>query len=68
MVNKKIVENKKPPRAKYSSQGFTLIELIITVIAIGIFGGITANILANASKVYSDLACETNFCLLRVSE
>jgi len=38
---------------KISSSGFTLIELIITVIAIGIFGAITANILGNASKVYS---------------
>ena len=38
---------------KISSYGFTLIELIITVIAIGIFGAITANILGNASKVYS---------------
>ena len=61
MVNKKIVENKKPPRAKYSSQGFTLIELIITVIAIGIFGGITANILANASKVYSETLNKQKF-------
>ena len=38
---------------KIGSNGFTLIELIITVIAIGIFGAITANILGNASKVYS---------------
>ena len=38
---------------KITSSGFTLIELIITVIAIGIFGAITANILGNASKVYS---------------
>ena len=38
---------------KMTSIGFTLIELIITVIAIGIFGAITANILGNASKVYS---------------
>ena len=38
---------------KMTSNGFTLIELIITVIAIGIFGAITANILGNASKVYS---------------
>ena len=32
---------------KISSKGFTLIELIITVIAIGIFGAITANISSN---------------------
>ena len=38
---------------KITSNGFTLIELIITVIAIGVFGAITANILGNASKVYS---------------
>ena len=38
---------------KSTAKGFTLIELIITVIAIGIFGAITANILGNASKVYS---------------
>ena len=38
---------------KSTENGFTLIELIITVIAIGIFGAITANILGNASKVYS---------------
>ncbi len=38
---------------KSTANGFTLIELIITVIAIGIFGAITANILGNASKVYS---------------
>ena len=37
---------------KSNSKGFTLIELVLTVIAIGIFGAITANILGNASKVY----------------
>ena len=37
---------------KSNSRGFTLIELVLTVIAIGIFGAITANILGNASKVY----------------
>ena len=42
MRNIKII--KKP--LKINSQGFTLIELILTVIAIGVFGGITANILA----------------------
>ena len=46
--------NKEKNRSlKNTSKGFTLIELIITVIAIGIFGAITANILGNASKVYS---------------
>ena len=38
--------------SKCNSRGFTLIELVLTVIAIGIFGAITANILGNASKVY----------------
>ena len=42
-------------------KGFTLIELIITVVAIGIFGGITANILANASKIYSDTLKKQKF-------
>ena len=47
-------QNKEKNRSlKNTSKGFTLIELIITVIAIGIFGAITANILGNASKVYS---------------
>ena len=39
---------------RINSQGFTLIELILTVIAIGVFGGITANILGNASKIYKE--------------
>ncbi len=46
---------------KKSSKGFTLIELIITVIAIGVFGGITANILANASKIYSETLNKQKF-------
>ena len=46
---------------KRSSKGFTLIELIITVIAIGIFGGITANILGNASKIYSETLNKQKF-------
>ena len=39
---------------KKTTKGFTLIELILTVIAIGIFGNITANILGNASKIYKE--------------
>lgn len=46
---------------KITSKGFTLIELIITVVAIGIFGGITANILANASKIYSETLKKQKF-------
>ena len=46
---------------KNTSKGFTLIELIITVIAIGVFGSITANILANASKIYSETINKQKF-------
>lgn len=46
---------------KNTSEGFTLIELIITVVAIGIFGSITANILANASKIYSETLKKQKF-------
>ena len=46
-------KKEKESPLKTTLSGFTLIELIITVIAIGIFGAITANILGNASKVYS---------------
>ena len=54
--------NKKINKSlKKSSEGFTLIELIITVIAIGVFGGITANILANASKIYSETINKQKF-------
>lgn len=50
---------KKP--LKINSQGFTLIELILTVIAIGVFGGITANILGNASKIYKETLHKQKF-------
>ena len=50
---------KKPLRI--NSQGFTLIELILTVIAIGVFGGITANILGNASKIYKETLNKQKF-------
>ena len=50
---------KKP--LKINSQGFTLIELILTVIAIGVFGGITANILGNASKIYKETLNKQKF-------
>ena len=46
---------------KNTSKGFTLIELIITVVAIGIFGSITANILANASKIYTETLKKQKF-------
>ena len=50
--NKKIIK---------TTEGFTLIELILTVIAIGIFGSITANILGNASKVYKETLNKQKF-------
>ena len=46
---------------KKTSKGFTLIELILTIIAIGIFGNITANILGNASKIYKDTLNKQKF-------
>lgn len=46
---------------KSDSKGFTLIELVLTVIAIGIFGAITANILGNASKVYESTLKKQKF-------
>ena len=46
---------------KINSRGFTLIELVLTVIAIGIFGAITANILGNASKVYESTLKKQKF-------
>lgn len=46
---------------KSDSKGFTLIELVLTVIAIGIFGTITANILGNASKVYESTLKKQKF-------
>ena len=46
---------------KNNSRGFTLIELVLTVIAIGIFGAITANILGNASKVYESTLKKQKF-------
>jgi len=52
---------KKNNSLKNTPNGFTLIELIITVIAIGVFGSITANILANASKIYSETLKKQKF-------
>ena len=51
-INKKI---------KKTSDGFTLIELILTVIAIGVFGSITASILGNASKIYKETLNKQKF-------
>ena len=38
---------------KNSKNGFTLIELIIVILVISIFGALTADILANAVNIYS---------------
>ena len=46
---------------KRTTKGFTLIELILTVVAIGIFGNITANILGNASKIYKETLNKQKF-------
>ena len=61
MIHNKTVAHTKPSRRKKTSQGFTLIELIITVIAIGVFGGITASVLASASKIYSETLNKQKF-------
>ena len=43
---------------KNTSKGFTLIEIIIVILTVAVFGSITTTMLANATKVYSssDLA------------
>ena len=51
-INKKI---------KKTSDGFTLIELVLTVIAIGVFGSITASILGNASQIYKETLNKQKF-------
>ena len=43
---------KKIKKNKFS-EGFTMIEIIIVILAIAIFGGLTAEIIGNASTVYS---------------
>ena len=36
-----------------STRGFTLIELVIVIVVVSIFGALTADILANAVNIYS---------------
>ena len=36
-----------------STRGFTLIELVIVIAVVSIFGALTADILANAVNIYS---------------
>ena len=38
---------------KVTSKGFTLVEIVIVIMTIAVFGTITTTMLANASKVYS---------------
>ena len=38
---------------KATSKGFTLVEIVIVIMTIAVFGTITTTMLANASKVYS---------------
>ena len=40
-------------KLKKSKSGFTLIELVIVIAVIAIFGALTADILANAVNIYS---------------
>ena len=41
-------------KKKKRTNGFTLIELVIVIAVIAIFGALTANMLANAVSIYSD--------------
>ena len=38
---------------KATSKGFTLVEIVIVIMTLAVFGTITTTMLANASKVYS---------------
>ena len=44
-----------------SSEGFTMIEIIIVILAIAILGGLTAEIIGNASTVYSTTLSKHEF-------
>ena len=44
-----------------TSQGFTLVEIIIVIIVIAILGAISAEIIGNASKIYSGSIKKQNF-------
>ena len=43
------------------SQGFTLIEIIIVIIVIAILGGVSAEIIGNASRIYSSTITKHKF-------
>ena len=48
-------------KLKKSESGFTLIELIIVILVISIFGALTADILANAVNIYSSALTRQKF-------
>ena len=41
-------------KIKSTSRGFTMIEILVVLAALAIFGMLTAEILSNATKVYSN--------------
>ena len=47
---KRLIEN----ILKKSNSGFTMIELSIVILVMAIFGTLTAEILSNATKIYSE--------------
>tara|TARA_B100001564_G_scaffold359230_1_gene380251 strand:+ start:3636 stop:4187 length:552 start_codon:yes stop_codon:yes gene_type:complete len=48
-------------RKKKINQGFTLIEIIIVIIVIAILGGVSAEIIGNASRIYSSTITKHKF-------
>ena len=48
-------------KKKNISQGFTLIEIIIVIIVIAILGGVSAEIIGNASRIYSSTITKHKF-------
>ena len=41
-------------RPSKNSDGFTIIELLIVIAVVAVFGALTAGMLANATDIYSD--------------
>ena len=41
-------------RTLKNSKGFTIIEILIVIAAMAVFGALTAGMLANATDIYSD--------------
>ena len=48
---------------KKSNSGFTMIELSIVILVMAIFGTLTAEILSNATKIYSESLKRQQFIL-----